>query len=294
MDTSGYGALLVPLLIEKFPFNLRQSIAKKFENDIWELPELPKILKGDLDVKERSIAVGSTDSETSPSRYSGLYSGFKSFSKKCVFCDENHYANRCVKITDLHARIRFLSSNGHCFICFEKSHVASSCKQNYKCNKCNGRHLISICTFSKRMNSPQTPQNGQSQNSQSAPATPHQDSSSNNSSTNRNNILKQTATASISNLEKNSVTTDVQVIFDSRSQRTYLNEALCERLKLPVIRSERIIVETFGNNEFQARDVNVVLIKFFTGYKNVFVEEICSPVICADLTNQNCKFVSKR
>ena len=144
------------------------------------------------------------------------------------------------------------------------------------------------------MNSPQTPQNGQSQNSQSAPATPDQDSTSSNFSTNRNNILKQTATASISNLEKNSVTTDVQVIFDSRSQRTYLNEALCERLKLPVIRSERIIVETFGNNEFQARDVNVVLIKFFTGYKNVFVEEICSPVICADLTNQNCKFVSKR
>ena len=157
MDTSGYGALLVPLLIEKFPFNLRQSIAKKFENDIWELPEVLKILKGDLEVKERSIAVGSTDSETSPSRCSGLYSGFKSFSKKCVFCDENHYANRCVKITDPHARIRFLSSNGHCFICFEKSHVVSSCKQNYKCNKCNGRHHISICTFSKRMNSPQTP-----------------------------------------------------------------------------------------------------------------------------------------
>ena len=28
MDTSGYGALLVSLLIEKLPFNLRQSIAK--------------------------------------------------------------------------------------------------------------------------------------------------------------------------------------------------------------------------------------------------------------------------
>ena len=49
MDTSGYGALLVPLLIEKLPLNLRQSIAKKFENDIWELPEMLKILKGDLE-----------------------------------------------------------------------------------------------------------------------------------------------------------------------------------------------------------------------------------------------------
>ena len=100
----------------------------------------------------------------------------------------------------------------------------------------------------------------------------------------------QTATTSASNLEKNPVTTDVQVIFDSGSQRTYVNEASCERLKSPVIRSERIIVKTFGNNEFQVRDVDVVLIKFFTGHKNVFVEAICSPVICAEFTNQNCKF----
>ena len=53
-------------------------------------------------------------------------------------------------------------------------------------------------------------------------------------------------------------------------------------------------MKTFSNNEFQAREVNVVLIKFCTGHKNGFVEAICSPVICADLTNQNCKFLSKR
>ena len=168
-----------------------------------------------------------------------------------MFCDENHSANRCVKITDPRARKRFLSSNGHCFNCFEKSHVASSCKQNYKCNKCNGRHHVLICTFSKPKNSSQAPPNGQFQYSQSAPTTPDQDSTSNKFSTNRNNILMQTATASVSNLEKNSVPTDVKVIFDSGSQRTYVNEALCERLKLQVIRSERIIVKTFGNNKFR-------------------------------------------
>ena len=156
-----------------------------------------------------------------------------------MFCDENHSANRCVKITDPHARKRFLSSKGHSFFCFEKSHEASSCKLNYKCNKCNGRHHISICTFSKLKSSSQTPQNGQSQNSESAPVTPDQDFTSNNFSTNTNNILMQTATASVSNLEKNSVTTDGQVIFDRGSQRTYVNEeALCERLKFPVIRSK--------------------------------------------------------
>ena len=144
MNTSGYGALLLPLLIEKRLFSLRQSIAKKFENHIWELPEMLKILKGNLEAKERSISVGSTYSETSPNRYpsSALYSGFKSFSKKFVFCDENHYPNRCVKITDPQARKRFLTSNGHCFICFAKSHVASSCNKII-----NLTNVMDITTF---------------------------------------------------------------------------------------------------------------------------------------------------
>ena len=74
----------------------------------------------------------------------------------------------------------------------------------------------------------QTPQNGQSQNSESAPVTHNEDSTSSDFSTNRNNIQMQTATTSVLNLEKNSVTTDVQVIFDSGPQKTYVNEALCE------------------------------------------------------------------
>ena len=64
-----------------------------------------KILKKDLEAKESSISVGRTYSETPPNRYSSsaLYSGFKSISKKCVFCNETHSANRCLKITDPHA-----------------------------------------------------------------------------------------------------------------------------------------------------------------------------------------------
>ena len=64
-------------------------------------------------------------------------------------------------------------------------------------------------------------------------------------------------------------------------------------LKFPVITIKRIIVKTFGHNQFQARDVTVVLIKFATEH-NVFVEAVCSLVICGDLTNQNCKSVPKQ
>ena len=55
----------MPLLIEKLPFYFRQDIAKKFENDTWELPEMLKILKSDLETKE----LGRTSNETPRSRY---------------------------------------------------------------------------------------------------------------------------------------------------------------------------------------------------------------------------------
>ena len=105
IDISGYKTLLVSLLIEKPPFHFRENIAKKFENDIKELSEKLKILKSDLEAKERSISVGTTSSETVPNTYSSstLYFGSKSVLIKCVFCDEKHSANRCVKITKPHA-----------------------------------------------------------------------------------------------------------------------------------------------------------------------------------------------
>ena len=53
-------------------------------------------------------------------------------------------------------------------------------------------------------------------------------------------------------------------------------------------------MKTFGNNEFQARNVNVVLIKFCTGHKNVLLKQSVLRLFFSDLSNQNCKFVSKR
>ena len=173
-------------------------------------------LQGDLEAKERSISVEVLTVKLLQIDTHHLhYILVLKVLRKNVFCDENHSGSRCIKITDPLARKPFLSSNGHCFICFGNFHATSSCKQNCKCKKCNGRHHISICTFSKPKNCAQAPQNGQSQNSQSDSATPDQDSTSNNFSTNRNNILMQTAAASVSNLEKSSVRTDLQAIFDS-------------------------------------------------------------------------------
>ena len=111
--------------------------SKKFDNEVSDLSEMWKILKTELESKERSILLGNpSDRNNHHNKYSSaaLYSHSKSIPKKCIFCDENHSANKCSKITDPHARKSFLAGNGRCSICFQSKHLGSARKSNYKCH----------------------------------------------------------------------------------------------------------------------------------------------------------------
>ena len=103
----------------------------------------------------------------------------------------------------------------------------------------------------------------------------------------------QTATANVSNLTSNPISEDVHIIFDSGSQTTYVTDSLRKRLKLQTMRTERIIINTFGNDEIKAQDTDIVLTKLCTDSKIFFVEAICSPIICTDLASLNQNFASK-
>ena len=49
-----YGSLLIPSLTEKLPDDLRLRIARKLDNDVWELSEILNLVKNELEAKERS------------------------------------------------------------------------------------------------------------------------------------------------------------------------------------------------------------------------------------------------
>ena len=85
----------------------------------------------------------------------------------------------------------------------------------------------------------------------------------------------------------------MNIIFDSGSQRSYITHDLRKRLKLPVIRKEKIIIETFGNVDSKFYNVDIVPVQFAVGQQVIVIECLCSPFICSDLTNQSTKFVAK-
>ena len=95
VETDAYGAILVPPINDKLPDNLRISIIKNFEDDIWNIKTLVKFLCKEVKAKERSFAVGASFGNnpevifiTEIFPHLPLHSQQKTFHKnRCAFCD---------------------------------------------------------------------------------------------------------------------------------------------------------------------------------------------------------------
>ena len=170
-----------------------------------------------------------------------------------------------------HAR-PFARRKGRCFICLDSGHVAKDCTSTYVCRKCkNGKHHISIC--------------------KSAPINPHVDPPKEkkdsgegskefvgHASCNKNGILPQTARVDVSAVDDNEQVC-TRVLFDSGSQRSYISEKVRNRLNLKAVRSEKVIIKTFGQGEeSKVQKLDIVQFKIKNKYNSNFivVEALCA------------------
>ena len=73
--------------------------------------------------------------------------------------------------------------------------------------------------------------------------------------------LLQTARAQICNIETEETLT-TRILFDTGSQRTYITENLRKLLKLKTLRTENVIINTFGKlHELKLETLDVVQAK---------------------------------
>ena len=119
-----YGALLVPMLNEKLPPELRMLIDPIFTTDVWKLEDMLTYFKEELQAKEICSAV--TVRSQSPSRKNyepSATSAFHVYSKHlCVFCKMSHSPSKCPKVTSVSARRGILRKTARYFICLKPGH----------------------------------------------------------------------------------------------------------------------------------------------------------------------------
>ena len=84
------------------------------------------------------------------------------------------------------------------------------------------------------------------------------------------------------------------MLFDTRSKRTYITSECRDRMKLPTIRTESIMIKTFGN-ETSISDIDIVAVRVICpGGKDVVLECLVVPIICSELTSHHTINVAKK
>ena len=63
----------------------------------------------------------------------------------------------------------------------------------------------------------------------------------------------------------------MNIIFDSGSQWSYITGDLRKRLKLPVIRKEKIVIKTFGNVDSKFYNADIVPVQFAVGQQVIVI-----------------------
>ena len=248
-----YGSLLLSVLFNKLPGEIRLLISRKVPEGEWGLDSLLEELEGELQARER-VAV-----DKPPSNGSGrggrqsphntyhccICCWCKFGTPACCYCQQGHPARDCRVVTQPEARKQILRKSGRCFVCLRTGHMSRECRSKLKCNKCSRRHHMSICSgesvgtrgSSNRTSGAGTAQGvpaasgRRAQNQEAgaggtglnvnASAFPPQNTASLYVTSNQT-VLLQTAWTTVQNPSQPTVHRDVRAVLDLGSQRSYI------------------------------------------------------------------------
>ena len=236
VTSAQYGSLLIPVIMTKFPNDVRLRIARETGREAWRIDDLLKIVRQEVEAREASegaavnpakVSVKSTRNSSFNSTASSLVTN--NHKLQCVYCDGEHFSASCPKITTVKDRRDILLRSGRCFNCLKTRHKSRECNSLQNCRYCHKRHHQSICDQSPALK--KTSDDADKTKSTTA-------SASSKASRGRKVILLQTARAvAINGTERASI----RILLDSGSQLSYVTKDLQEHLRLKTIRKERLL-----------------------------------------------------
>ena len=240
IDTKQYGPVLISVVMSKVPEQIKLIISRAMpENNAWEVDRLLEILKQEIESRERcrymsnvtspkDDRVRRTKSPDDEFTAASLVTDAKrEYPITCIYCRRGHSSSRCTVVTDVEARKSILRNKGRCFVCLKSAHIARECKSNNRCFKCNSRHHVSICEpLPRKDESPIDKE--EIQRYVSHPVSSYRSSST----------FLMTAKATVTDMA-DVRSTNVRILLDLASQRSFITKEVVNSLKLNAIRNEK-------------------------------------------------------
>ena len=317
VSSDSYSAVLSPVIMSKLPQELRLLISRKLEDE-WDVIGLLEQLGEELTLREKcSLATIADTHRSKEPRGDTRNLAFRRpqptvatlitennqpenrFIPNCLFCGQKHYSASCSIVTDPDARRKLLQEKRKCFVCLKSGHNSRSCTSRTRCYYCKGKHHSSICGSRAQNPSNYAEKSPQHYRSEQSARQPYVEPSQQNVSQSRNYVstnlytaqdfddyatLLQTAKAQVHRIDNQYNVCNVRLILDSCSQTTYITSRLRDRLQLPTVKTSKVLIKEFGNNEGTLKTCDTVQLAVkcadnLTVYINAYVVDlICSPV----------------
>ena len=135
-----FGNLLVPVILEKLPADIKRNMTRDHGNSKWQLQDLRQALKREIGILESGHPT--LTPEIHPATAS-LFTGTGSNPKRahrdpttsdrrptertprCAFCSDHHFTNNCTKVTTTQERKKIIIQKQLCFNCLGNHQVAT-------------------------------------------------------------------------------------------------------------------------------------------------------------------------
>ena len=108
--------------------------------------------------------------------------------------------------------------------------------------------------------------------------------------------MLQTARARVSRADNQNYEINARVLFDSGSQRSYVKSNLKEQLALPTLRKEKLIIKTFGNENEELRECDIVqlCLRPLHDKLSIYLTAYSIQVSCSQICDQPVKFAAEK
>nr|XP_047129387.1 uncharacterized protein LOC124809364 [Hydra vulgaris] len=270
IDSTMYGPLLIPIIMQKIPEELNLIIARNFDScDYWDIKYVLKSLKAELQAREKAHSGRECNFDPSTAEVLHSSASFKpQYELKCIFCSKSHKSESCKTVTNINSRRNVLRDKRRCFNCLKSGHMSKDCRSRISCYECSGKHHVSMCfkRFPLHIDDSKEPNNKLT-------------SVATTEALKSKNVLLQTAMVTVKNKDK---TLRCRLLFDSCSQLSYISPSLRKKLFLPTLGRKQLNIKTFGNQS-QTQNLEMVKLSILTLKNSLipitcFVKPICAPL----------------
>ena len=230
-NQENYGNLLVPVVLDKMPSEVRRQLARENGDTDWVLADLRRTINREIGILEAGTARSEPevdDYEATASFLTGARSrkrpqqdsrppaggAIPRTAIKCLFCEGGHKARECTTYADTDSRLQVVKEKHLCFNCLGK-HPVAKCSSSNRCQICVRKHHTTICNSRHAGNQNKSSSSNETTSSETAVLHPY-------TSLPDKGVLLKIAIATVSSADH--VQTEANILFDEGAQKSFITE----------------------------------------------------------------------